>query len=442
MTYPDTALSPWNHQKEAMKFLLSREGAGLFADMGTGKTKVAIDRIRGRGYSKTLVICPRKAIRVWNNEFESHQPGHFQISCSKEGNADDQGQEHLKTLKESQRNKHKPYVLISNYAMLNTVLTKLFKWVDWDHIILDESHRIKNQEGKYSRTLFQIGKDVPDKLCLTGTPMDKPEDIFAQFRFANRSVFGTSWYDFRNEFCVVKKVYGRKQIVDYKNQDKLHTLINKHSFRVSDDVLDLPKVVFKDYYCAMPPTLKDNYKEMEETVANMKNVSKEISQNNMMRLRRLATGFEKNQFRYNHKFDLFEDTLKEIPEGDPLVVFSYFHREMDQIEEILKNHGYQVGEISGRRDDIEPWEQGKITALIVQMQAGSEAINLTRSSHGIFFSPTYSFITYKQSLKRLHRPGQTRTVKLFFLLVEDSIEEDMRQCVNKKTNLIKPLFDK
>src|SRR5690606_19586890 len=71
-------IKPWPHQKHALKRLWKMKSALLWADVGTGKTKVAVDYAlaqhhRGR-VRKVLIACPLAAVGVWKNEFLKHDP--------------------------------------------------------------------------------------------------------------------------------------------------------------------------------------------------------------------------------------------------------------------------------------------------------------------------------------------------------------------------------
>ena len=63
---------PWSHQKKALSYLCRRDTADLYTDMGTGKTKVMIDMIQTRGFSRVLVVAPNKACEVWEQQINIH----------------------------------------------------------------------------------------------------------------------------------------------------------------------------------------------------------------------------------------------------------------------------------------------------------------------------------------------------------------------------------
>lgn len=445
--YPETQLTPWSHQQDAMDFLYPRTKSALFGDMAVGKTKVAVDRIIGKRFDKTLVIGPAKSVQVWKDEIKKHAGKPVIVSSSKEGNAKDQAQRHYKHLQSDESNIH---IVVTNYGMLDQPdMRQFLDFVNWDHMILDESHNIKAVDGKRSRFLFTLGVNVEDKLILTGTPMDKPEDIFAQYRFMNHEIFGSAFSEFKDEFCVIREnSMGFRDIVSYKNQDELHRRINQHAYRITDDVLDLPELLELDRYCTMPFDYRQKYyQDMPSFLSSVNEkqdaVSEQQLRQQIMKNRKQASGFIDSECQSDHKLSRLSDVLDEFDHPDPLIIFAYFHDEIDILHEFLeKQEGYTTGELSGRVDDRNRWKNNECNAMIVQMQAGSESINaLNTSNHAIFFSPTYSYITYAQAKKRIHRPGTDETVRVIRLCVEDSIEVSMRDAVDEKMNIASKLLD-
>ena len=64
--------NPWAHQWKALDYVMTRDEAAIFTDMGSGKTKIMIDLIVNRGFSLVLIIGTKKSCDVWEKEFEIH----------------------------------------------------------------------------------------------------------------------------------------------------------------------------------------------------------------------------------------------------------------------------------------------------------------------------------------------------------------------------------
>lgn len=98
-----------------------------------------------------------------------------------------------------------------------------------DLIIADEAHKIKENRTAQSKAMHHLGDKSRYKLLLTGTLITNKElDVFSQYRFLNKEIFGTSFYAFRSRYFDMCG-YGnhipvfRKQMMDEFLQ-KLHSV--------------------------------------------------------------------------------------------------------------------------------------------------------------------------------------------------------------------------
>ena len=64
---------PWAHQTRALEFIRDKPGAMLAMEMGTGKTRVAIDHMEALDARRTLVLAPLSVVdHVWPREIRTH----------------------------------------------------------------------------------------------------------------------------------------------------------------------------------------------------------------------------------------------------------------------------------------------------------------------------------------------------------------------------------
>ena len=110
-------------------------------------------------------------------------------------------------------------------------------------------------------------------------------------------------------------------------------------------------------------------------------------------------------------------------------------------EKILEDKGWNVGELSGKKDDLKDFQEKKVNALVVQIQAGKEGIDLTRARYGIFFSYVLSYGDYRQCRKRIRRPGQKNPHTFIHLTVEGSIDTEIMRAYGTKGNVIDYLIN-
>lgn len=181
--------TPWEHQIKALNYLYQRDVAALYTDMGTGKTKVMIDLIINRRFRRVLITCTSKGCDVWEREFKKHSDLQPEIVLNLSGVPTPKKVSTLKSpfYKQILNNKMNTLIIICNYESVwrepfaSLLLTKR---LGIDCVICDESHRIKSPGSKCSKFLTKIGKRVPYRYLVTGTPLaENPIDIYAQYRF-------------------------------------------------------------------------------------------------------------------------------------------------------------------------------------------------------------------------------------------------------------------
>jgi len=214
-----TRTKPWKHQIEAYRRAYNKPAYGLFMDMGTGKTKVAIDIIVNRNHNLTLVVCPTSVLRdqVWIKELKLHGAFDPLILSLSEGDNETKTYR-LKHITKTKDN-NIPLIVIINYeSAWRGGLGKAILSTDWDCIILDEVHKIKSAGSKVSRFFARkrLSEEPNQILALTGTPMpNSPLDLYGIYRFLDRFIFGISFNRFRDRYAITGGV-GNHQIFGYK----------------------------------------------------------------------------------------------------------------------------------------------------------------------------------------------------------------------------------
>ena len=210
-------------------------------DMGTGKTLTTIS-VMGRAYlnekiKKVLVVCPASVVPVWEKEIEQYADFENTV-ITLEGTMNKRKQK-LKELVFGKGLK----VAVINYESTWRMFDDLKEWCP-DMIICDESQRIKNHTAAQSKAMHKLGDLAKYKMLLTGTPIqNNPLDVFSQYRFVDKTIYGTSFYIFRNRY-VRMGGYGGHQVIGYINQDELIEKMHSIAYRVTkEEALDLPEEI-------------------------------------------------------------------------------------------------------------------------------------------------------------------------------------------------------
>lgn len=462
---------PWKHQKKALSYLCRRDTAALYTDMGTGKTKVMIDMIQTRGFKHVLVVAPNKACEVWEEQIRIHGfESLFRVVRLNKLSTD----KCIVALHQNDTsttcNVHREiYVYIINYEKVwREGIDKIFlsKRFGIDCVICDESHRIKTPRSKCSMYLARLGKVVPHRYLVTGTPLaENPTDVFAQYKFLDPSIFGTNLGKFRDEYenldaemtaRIGHRILDKKN--PYKNLDQLREKMFSCAFYIESSV-ELPEQTDIVRTFEMPAKTEKLYHQVfKEKVAEMNGMWLESDNvlTTVLRLQQITSGYacvedidtkEKKTLNVDKaRREELKQLLEEFPKDEPVVIFARFKKDLKNIRKCCEELGYFYSEVSGSVDTLSDWKSGKTQILGVQYSSGSESIDLTRARYCIYYSMTQRLALYEQSRKRIHRPGQTKPV-VYYHMIETmkkgfTIDRKMYEALKNKKDIVEYVMER
>ena len=113
-----------------------------------------------------------------------------------------------------------------------------------------------------------------------------------------------------------------------------------------------------------------------------------------------------------------------------------FRHDLDAIAAVVKKCGREHFELSGRTNTLEQWKVTPGAVIAVQIQAGSEGVDMTAANKAVYFTLPNSLALYDQSKARLYRPGQVNPVSFTHLIAEGTIDELIYQSLMNKRSLI------
>ena len=470
--------SSWTHQKRAFQFAKNLPAVGLFMDMGSGKTKVAVDLITNRGHKRTLVVCPKSAmVDVWARQVPVHSHISIDVAIlngSTAGKKVEQAEAALARAEEAGR----PTILVVNYeSVWREPLKSFLKRAGLDCMVLDESHRIKSPGSRVSLYCAELGKRVPYRMALTGTPAhNSPLDVYAQYRFLDPGVFGTNFNAFRNRYAVMGG-YGGYQVIAYRIsptlpdgqpnpyyspkldrefQERMYSI----AFRVrTGDVLDLPPEMDEERRFNLSDSTRKTYAKLyRNMVADVGSGKVTITNalTRLLRLQQITSGFlpvegDKDNAINLQQIDtgkqrLLADLLEDLPAHEPLVVFFRFIHDADAIRQEAEVAGRRYYELSGRINQLEDWKTERpddlsAGVIAVQIRAGGAGVDLTRACYCVYYSLGFSLGDYDQSRRRINRPGQTRPVRFYHLIANGTVDEKVYAALKAKTDVVSYVVD-
>ncbi len=469
----------WLHQRQAYWFAEALDAAMLAVGMGGGKSKIVVGLAEGWNCHRILILCPAKAVDVWPTQFngplEIPDPQITPCPACNGGRPDcevcegsgewldetkvkelpyghairrwevlalDKAQGTVKKRTQLADEAYRrasdthPVAIVMNYEA--AILEPFKKWVmgkKWDLVNCDESHRLKAAGGVTSRMVSSLRTRAEKRLCTTGTPLPHSAlDCYAQYRFLDPAIFGTSHHRFKQRFAVMGGFEG-KQVVGLQNEDELSRLFASIAYICGDDVLDLPPAMPPERrVCELGPKATRIYNELDQELIADVGAGVVTAQNALTRLLRLqqaTSGHTKTDedgrivVLGEEKKKLLADVLADLPINEPVVVFTRFRHDIRVVREVCEEQGRRIGEVSGAANDLVDAKFPKDKdVLAVQVQSGGTGVDLTRAAYAIYYSVGFSLSDFLQSLKRIHRPGQTRPSHFYHLVAEKAGETE------------------
>ncbi|KAA8906991.1 hypothetical protein DIURU_000675 [Diutina rugosa] len=446
------------YQLQGLNWLISLHEnnlSGILADeMGLGKTLQTISFLGWLRYYKHIngphiVITPKSTLDNWAREFNKWIPDFkvLVIQGDKEQRAE---------LIKNQVLECDFDVVIASYEIVIKEKST-FKKFDWQYIVIDEAHRIKNEESLLSQIIRMFHSR--NRLLITGTPLQNNlKELWALLNFILPDVFSDA-DTFDEHFKDSDN--GNDQVVQ-----QLHKVLQPFLLRrIKADVEKslLPKQEMNIYF-GLSKMQQQWYKKILEkdldaiNGVNGKRESKTRLLNIVMQLRKccnhpyLFEGAEPGppytndeHLVFNSKKMVFLDKLlKKFQEnGSRVLIFSQMSRMLDILEDYCYLRGYQYCRIDGQTDHADrvnaideynkPGSEKFI--FLLTTRAGGLGINLTTADVVILYDSDWNPQADLQAMDRAHRIGQTKQVKVFRLVTEGAVEEKVLERATQKLKL-------
>lgn len=437
-------LSPY--QLTGATFLAAKRFALLADDMGLGKTAQVITAADVIGAQKILVICPAVARVNWKREFLEWSifSQDFKV-CEK--------------LKDSVTSR---CIVSYDFATDNT--EKLLQ-IDWDLIICDESHFIKEATAKRTQRIY--GKDgiirVSKRLwCLSGTPAPNHVGELWPMLYTFGAI-PLSYENYVERFCDLRPTfYGgqrREKIVGTKNSaiPEIKKILAPIMLRrLKSEVLqDLPPVSYETLTVEGTP-LADVIK-LDVPTARKEAYALEYSLSQVSTEDEMAFVLEKlgNSFSTLRRYvglqkvaNLAEIISQELAAKayEKIVIFAVHTDVIGQFKAALSDFGAVVvnGSVNAkdRQKAIDSFQTDPACKVFIgNILAAGTAITLTAAHQVLLAECSPVPGENKQAIDRVNRRGQTLPVTVRIAALADSLDEKITAIIKRKTNQLTQIFD-
>ena len=210
--------TPYRHQIEAFERFKDSEYFALIYDMGTGKTKTAIDiatyKFNKGEIDSVLLIAPNNIHTQWINEqFPLHctTPYAYMVYSAQKRTNKIYGAKLERFLGYDLQGKMKILAVNVEAFQSQTVIPYIAKYVKLNKpfIIVDESSGIKTPTAKRTKNITKLNQ-YGCRCILTGTPATKsPFNLFSQYDFLKKDFFGCNYHVFQHRYGVLMRALNR-----------------------------------------------------------------------------------------------------------------------------------------------------------------------------------------------------------------------------------------
>ena len=455
---------PYAHQLTALEKSWKKKVFAYFMEMGTGKTKVAIDNIAmlydAGKINGVLIVAPKGVYKNWySQEFPTHLAGHIKpVSVLWQAAINQKQQKELDKLFATGEDLH---ILIMNVEAFSTK-----KGVDFaakflnchsTYMAIDESTTIKNPGAKRTKNIVGLGKHAKYRRILTGSPVTKsPLDLYTQCQFLDEFLLDhSSYYTFRTRYAIMRKAHFNGKsveiVVGYQNLGELSDKLKNFSYRVlKDDCLDLPAKTFVKRIITLSDEQDKVYQQMKKmalALMNGKMITTASALTQLMRLHQITCGHFKaddgstQEIKSNRSAELM-NVLEEL-EGKA-VIWGHWQQDIENIvKEISKKYGpesvvtyYGKTPMDQRQGNITRFQDDpECRFLVGTPSTGGYGITLTAASTMIYYSNGYDLEKRTQSEARIDRIGQKYPMTYVDIIAENTVDERIVKALRKKINI-------
>jgi len=293
-------------------------------------------------------------------------------------------------------------------------------------LIVDEATYIKSATAKRSKAVIRAVQSAACKqfILLSGTPLPKGWQDIQTF-----GILFNLWRnktDFFRQHVLTDRTRGYPRIVGYRNEEQL-----KHYWQAIskglDHILDLPPKHDINVDIELTQGQLRFYREVKTTRVTPEGELLDMPSKLHAYLRQSLSHYRQDALR-----NILDDTL------DHVIVFYNYNVERDAILEVLKDYSDRtVFEQSGHASNLpnrNNWETMAPSVTIAQYQSASTGIELTYAHITVYYSPTYSYADFAQSLGRTYRTGQKYTTLYYFFKCKYTIDTQVYKCLANRQN--------
>ncbi|MBS4215678.1 MULTISPECIES: DEAD/DEAH box helicase [Neobacillus] len=444
-------LTPLPHQLETAKQVVENmNGKAILADeVGLGKTIEAgliLKEYMIRGLvKKVLILVPASLVTQWAQELNSK----FYIPAvtQRKSYVWEQCDVVVSSIDTAKRNPHREIIYKQDY----------------DLIIIDEAHKLKNNKTKN----YEFVQNLKKKFCLllTATPIqNRIEEIFNLVSLLKPGHLG-------NETVFYEKY--KRDSRSLNDDQHLKELVNKVMIR--NRRADTGIEWTKRHVETIPIEFTKSERDLYDSILELKNEGDwvQTSSFSVMTLQREACSSREAVFytlknmllkkenptqAYQEQINFLIKKVETVEQNskavkaleliqkinDKVIIFTEYRATQLYLQWYLKQHGissvpFRGGFKRGKKDWMRELFQ-KHAQVLIATEAGGEGINLQFCNHIINFDLPWNPMRLEQRIGRIHRLGQEKDVMIYNFAIKNTVEEHILKLLYEKIDLFEKVI--
>lgn len=423
-----TDLFPW--QRAGVDKLIGIRVGALYMEMGTGKTRTALEIIQRRldagKLDHVLWLCPCSVKENLRDDIRKHSDGALA--------------------------KIAVYGIESLSSSL-TLYEKLIAYVSAGNtmLIVDESNLVKNPKAIRTRRITKLAQACRYRLILNGTPISRNEaDLFAQWYLLDWRILGyrSFWSFAANHLEYDPEIPGK--IRRTLNTDYLIEKIAPYSYQIKrDECFDLPDKLYTQVDTCMTAEQEEHYDEITDImIMQLDERIPETIYRMFAAAQAIISGLwvedRNGHFVTRPMFDdpmdnpRIRDLLDYIETlgNEQAIIFCKYTHEIEAILSVMPDSIPFYGKLNQRQRqaNLDAFRAGK-RFLIANKTCAGYGLNLQFCHHVIYFSNDWDWATRAQSEDRVYRLGQESKVTVCDICAAHSLDAKIMRCLTRKENL-------
>jgi SNF2 family DNA or RNA helicase len=425
---------PHTYQQHAIEHILMKPAAGLFLDMGLGKTVITLTAINELLFdsfevSRVLVVAPKRvAETTWTAEAEKWDHT-----------------KHLRISRVLGSEKHRVQAL-NTAADIYVINRENVEWLvnyyqrkwPFDMVVIDELSSFKSSKARRFRALRKVRSFIKRIVGLTGTPAPNGLiDLWSQVYLLDKGErLGKTLTGYRTRYFLPGKRNGHIVFEWIPiSEEKIHEKIADICISMkAADWLEMPERIDRVVPVQMSEAAKKRYKQLERDLllpfadGDVVADTAAVLANKLIQMANGAVYDEAGTVKEIHsaKLDALEDVI-EAANGKPVLVFYNYKHDLDRIRQ-----RFDVRTLDSITD-IYDWNAGQIPILLAHPASAGHGLNLQAGGNIIiWFGLPWSLELYEQANARLHRQGQQEKVIVHHLVTEGTMDEDVMKALEEK----------